>query len=256
MSKQPYMKLWVADFLGDTLHLSDAEVGQYILLLMAMWRNGGKLPKNKSFLARVARNHVSPNVLKFFNIDDATASIWQKRLSCELSASRAFSEKQSSNAKARWLKNKEKADATALPEACLHSHSHNNIYTPKPKDELLSVLDADRAEGVIEHRKKLRKPLSLRAARLLAKQLAKFPEPNAAADEMILRGWQSIKPEWLQDKSASRKNGSGYYVKVGSSQAEAWRRYANKHNDGNLIYKFRGKAEGDEVYVPAEWPPR
>ena len=37
----PYMQLWIADFIGDTLHLSDAEVGQYILILMAMWRNGG-----------------------------------------------------------------------------------------------------------------------------------------------------------------------------------------------------------------------
>jgi hypothetical protein len=55
--------------------------------------------------------------------------------------------------------------------------------------------------------------------------------------------------------AGARRNGTGYYVKLGSSQADAWQRYAHKHNDP-LIYKFRGKADGDEVHVPSEWPPR
>jgi len=60
------------------------------------------------------------------------------------------------------------------------------------------VLSADRARAVVEHRAKLRKPMTPHAAGLLAKSLSKSPNPNAAADEMIERGWQVWKPEWSQ----------------------------------------------------------
>lgn len=68
-----------------------------------------------------------------------------------------------------------------------------------PRSELEAVLDAERAEAVIDHRQRLRKPLTAHAARLLAQQLARCPNPNAAADLMIERGWQSIKPEWAEN---------------------------------------------------------
>jgi uncharacterized protein YdaU (DUF1376 family) len=55
MSAPPYMKLWIADFVADTLHLNRAQVGSYQLLLMAMWRAGGKLPANDAKLAQIAR---------------------------------------------------------------------------------------------------------------------------------------------------------------------------------------------------------
>ena len=64
------------------------------------------------------------------------------------------------------------------------------------REALEKVLDAQIAEAVVEHRKKLRKPLTVRAAELLAATLAKHPDPNAAADEMIERGWQSYKIDW------------------------------------------------------------
>jgi hypothetical protein len=67
-----------------------------------------------------------------------------------------------------------------------------------PKGALLSVLDDEHTKAIIAHRQKLRNALTPHAASLLAKQLAKCPDPNAAADEMILRGWKSIKPDWLQ----------------------------------------------------------
>ncbi len=39
MSSLPYMKLYVSDFAGDTLGLSAAEIGGYVLILMAMWNS-------------------------------------------------------------------------------------------------------------------------------------------------------------------------------------------------------------------------
>lgn len=72
-------------------------------------------------------------------------------------------------------------------------------------DALMTVLDEDRANAVIEHRKALRKPLTKYAATLLAKQFALCADPNEAADEMILRGWQGFKPEWVKDRNMQQR---------------------------------------------------
>lgn len=55
MSKVPFMPLWVGDFLAKTLGLDAREAGAYLLLLMAMWTHGGKLPNDTRKLQRVAR---------------------------------------------------------------------------------------------------------------------------------------------------------------------------------------------------------
>lgn len=70
---------------------------------------------------------------------------------------------------------------------------------------LQTVLDADHAEWVYEHRRvTIRKPLTVRAAELLARRLAEWPDPNEAADEMVERGWQGFRAEWLQGKVRPR----------------------------------------------------
>lgn len=72
-----------------------------------------------------------------------------------------------------------------------------------PRSELLAVLDADRADAVIEHRQRIRKPLTAHAAKLLAGKFARCPNPNEAADAMIANGWQGFEPEWM-DRQQSR----------------------------------------------------
>lgn len=66
-----------------------------------------------------------------------------------------------------------------------------------PQRHLVTVLDTEHAVAVIEHRQRLRKPLTSHAARLLAGKFAKCADPNAAADAMIANGWLGFEPEWM-----------------------------------------------------------
>lgn len=94
---------------------------------------------------------------------------------------------------------------------------NNNITQAQakrtPRSELLAVLDAERAEAVIAHRQRIRKPLTDRAAKLLADKFARCPDPNVAADAMIANGWQGFEPEWLQ-----RQTNRGSPVQVARPQ--------------------------------------
>lgn len=121
MSKAPYFKLYFSDLAGDTLHLSDAEIGSYVLLLGAMWNAGGYLPDAADKLARIAR--VTPAkwvsrwaaLAPFFEVDADGVS--HKRLSSErkkafgISADR--SEIGKAGAEAKRLKTLEAAQANA-----------------------------------------------------------------------------------------------------------------------------------------------
>ena len=75
-----------------------------------------------------------------------------------------------------------------------------------PRDELLVVLDDERAGAVIEHRKRIGKPLTAYAAKLLARKFARTPDPHASAEAMIANGWQGFEPHWMDrhERGAAR----------------------------------------------------
>ncbi|MFP1634101.1 YdaU family protein [Zhengella sp. ZM62] len=99
MTNTPFMQLYVADYLGDTMHLTTEQHGAYLLLLMTMWRHGGRLPNDPSKLARIARvssrrwHMIADDVMEFFDIDGG--EITQKRLVREHQKAVSISEKRS-----------------------------------------------------------------------------------------------------------------------------------------------------------------
>jgi hypothetical protein len=66
------------------------------------------------------------------------------------------------------------------------------------------VLDEVHVAAVIDHRQRIRKPLTAHAAHLLAIKFAACPDANAAADVMVSNGWQGFEASWMEDRGANR----------------------------------------------------
>lgn len=241
-----FMPLYVGDYLRDTPHLSVEEHGAYLLLLMALWTKG-TLPASPDALARVARvtpyrwAKLAPILMPFFTVADGM--LRHKRVDSERSHSIEVAGKRSAAGKAggeaKALKTQEAAlaNATILPQqkATIHIHNHSHKEerekTESPRESrapgasallsiLKEVLDEDRAQAVIDHRKRLGrgKGLTERSARILANRLRACPDPAAAADELIVRGWTSVSAEWLQPRAPP--NGNGH---AKPTMADIWR---------------------------------
>lgn len=126
MSAPPYMPLYVADYLGDTRHLTTEQHGAYLLLLMAMWRAGGSLPSDDAKLARIVGlsaakwARISGDVLEFFDLenDALTHGRVQKEIEKYARTSDVRKEAGARGGRVKALKTQEThlANATILPE--------------------------------------------------------------------------------------------------------------------------------------------
>lgn len=93
----------------------------------------------------------------------------------------------------------------------------NNLETPNSKKEnssskprvdadafkakLSPLIDIKRLDAICAIRRKKGAAFSEHAGDLLVKALMACPDVTAAADEMILRNWTSVKPEWLSNRN-------------------------------------------------------
>lgn len=138
MADAPFMQLYVADYLGDTRHLTTEQHGAYLLLLMTMWRNGGTLPNDPRKLARIAgvnarRWHIlADDVMAFFDV--VGDEITQNRLKREHEKAVSKREKRiasgSLGGKAKALKNNELALANATANG-----TANGYHSSEPESE-------------------------------------------------------------------------------------------------------------------------
>ena len=91
-----WMPLYVADYLADTAHLTAAQSGAYLHLIMAYWRAGGPLRLDDGALARTARmtptewSEASGVVLAFFRQEDG--ALHHGRIEHELAEAAAMYE--------------------------------------------------------------------------------------------------------------------------------------------------------------------
>lgn len=233
------MPLYPADFMADTTHLSAAETGAYLMLIMHYWR-AGSLPSDEKMLRRISRMgerewQRSRDILAAFFFDG-----WRhKRIESEIaksalkSTARAECGRRGGEAKALKLQGASLAKATNLPvvsqprskaKALASSSQPQPDKEPSskvtPRAVLETVLSADIADGVIAHRRAIRKPITVLAAEGLARSFAETGQPDAAARMMIERAWTGFKAEWFvkEAKPQAGRFSSDPYV---NSLAEA-----------------------------------
>ncbi|WP_375337216.1 YdaU family protein [Rhizobium bangladeshense] len=142
------MQLYVSDFIGDTLSLSTEQIGAYMLLLMAMWNAGGRLPADEAKLARVARMSVkkwkaiADDLMAFFEVDGEF--VRHNRLTKELLKSESKSQSRSAagaeGGRAKALKDKDARIANAMPSP---RHLPETITRLPSEDARAPVIDPD-----------------------------------------------------------------------------------------------------------------
>ena len=143
----PFMQLYVADYLGDTRHLTTEQHGAYLLLLMTMWRSDGVIPNDDAKLARIAGltvakwKRIRADVLAFFTVCEG--GLTQARLAAELAISEEKSEKRSQSGKAggraKALKDKKTGVANAM---------RSSWHSPEPEPDTDTNVSVTRAARV------------------------------------------------------------------------------------------------------------
>lgn len=138
----PWMPLYVADYLADTSHLSAAEHGAYMLLIMHYWQRGC-LPSDDRVLSRIARmtaeewHDSKPIIAEFFGEGWSHA-----RIDGELSKAAALSEKAREKAAKRWHKPDDAAAVPQhMPQQCQSHSQPQSIGSNEPIDLSLGGSD-------------------------------------------------------------------------------------------------------------------
>jgi uncharacterized protein YdaU (DUF1376 family) len=148
---ETWMPLYIADYLGDTLHLTTEQHGAYLLLLMAAWKRGGHVPDDEAQLAQITRladrwqTHASATVRAFFAQRDGM--LWHDRVVDEIHKAEALVHKRSragaAGAAAKWHNDGKRTPlplAAPMPPECVDdgpspspSPSKNNPPSPRKR---------------------------------------------------------------------------------------------------------------------------
>lgn len=159
MADFPYLPFWTSDYLADTRHLSQAEHGAYMLLIMTCWQtNDCSLPDDDKMLARFAGcdlrtwKRQRETVLEGFFTRRGDGRWIQKRLLKERKHVEHVSKIRSDAAKAKSRKSKETTSANGganggqlypYPHPHPHPDSHEESESNPPPSESPTHATAD-----------------------------------------------------------------------------------------------------------------
>lgn len=147
----PYMPLFVADYLADTAHLSAAEHGGYMLLIMNYWQRQRPLPNDDKKLARIARMtdgewlDARETILELFVIDGA--ELRHKRVEAELTRLAEKSGKARGAAEKSVLARQANAQRT-LNERSTNVELSGEDKRSKKEDGIIAPAPSERASAL------------------------------------------------------------------------------------------------------------
>ncbi|TJU85588.1 MAG: hypothetical protein E5Y10_24520 [Mesorhizobium sp.] len=163
-----------------------------------------------------------------------------QRLQTDTNVSQQLVRVEDSSLKEDISKEERKKDSAAKPRGDLDAF----------KSELSSILDSGRIEALVAVRRKKGATFSAHAGSLLASALKACPDPKAAADEMVLRNWTGIKPEWLESRATPQHRSTAPPAEtVGSlSKRQLFRQGPNDdapdNSTGRVVQIDSGRLEG------------
>lgn len=130
MAALPYMQLYIADYLADTMHLSTEEHGAYLLLMFNYWQTGRAIPKSRlSKIARLSNDRwssVESSLKEFFN-DNGTEWV-HERIERDLEMVRSSQRQKSDAGKASAKARKAKKSTTEQREGNDRSTGVDNPF--------------------------------------------------------------------------------------------------------------------------------
>lgn len=191
MSNRAWMPLHIADYLADTGHLTAAEHGAYLLLIMHYWQNG-HLPENERVIARIAKLTAE----QWEESRDMLAMLFgpswtHKRIDAELSKADDIIEKRKAAAEARYGRGKKQtSDANAV-----HVQSKCSDTGALPTTSDLSSLRSDQIEKETRERAEF------------SDWFLSWPSAASDDDDDAFRAWSELTHE---ERSQAKSNSAAY----------------------------------------------
>ena len=243
MAALPYMQLYVADYLADTMHLSAEEHGAYLLLIFNYWQTGKSLPDNDKRLANVARlsnerwTDVKQTLIEYFVLVDG--KLIHPRIEADLEYINIKQKKASDAGKASAVARRQKKDAkmkakstdvpTDVPtdaiDTCKHVGNHSDSDSDSDSDtKLKSNVDKkinineqiklkpkfikdDLWVSFVSARKERKAVQSLRAVNMSIIELEKIhnsgADVNSAIETFLVNPWKSLKIDYLSNNNVA-----------------------------------------------------
>jgi uncharacterized protein YdaU (DUF1376 family) len=209
-----YYKHHIGDFLKDTGHLSNDQMGVYLRMLWKYYLDEKPLGddcEGIAFAMRSDEKTVRLILRHFFVLADDG---WHhKRCDQEIAEYHNKSEKAKNSASARWNNaNAKQAQSERKADAQENDANHKPITNNhKPVNKRQAVA---RPDGVLENvwndflamRKAKRSPLTQTALDAIQREADKVPMSlNMALATCCARGWQGFKAEWVAELGGKNK---------------------------------------------------
>ncbi len=150
MAEFPALPLWTDALIGDTYHLTPAQFGAYMRLLIAAWRRPNcDLPDDDRFLGRVVGDQrgwhrLKPIVMPFFDQSD-DGFYRQKRLLAERNwcATKAAKNAAAGRTSALKRKNRGSTNVPTKLERKSNPHTHTHTQTHKVGKDLVGNTESE-----------------------------------------------------------------------------------------------------------------
>ena len=196
-----YYQFNISDYKSHTEHLEPLEDLAYRRMLDWCYLHESPLPKDKKDIARLIRMRTHSDciasVLREFFTTDKDGNYINKRVFMEISKVNEKSSKARESAKARWAK--ASSDANALQTECEGNATQDTRHKtqdtrPKKKTFVLPEwIDSEIWATFVEHRQKLKAPMTDRAKALIIGKLEKQShQANAVLSQSIENGWKGV----------------------------------------------------------------